>query len=250
MVNPTTKTNQSGADAIGDVIARVMDRFDTNADGQLSNTEFTQFLSGLLSGADLTNTPAAGAAATTPLGSGAYRSMLAGFDATKIDHPAMPGAGTSKYRAARVFQDYPPSRDSLPSVIARLQAQGIDARQTDHDKIDFGDGCGPVDVIAGSRPGGGDAWQWHPVGGGSLAASAASSWEEGYASVQALDPNMPRETMEATLAAVFGSLPGYGGVYKEAVMRNGDWIDLVGGYGGADARWQVLNKSEAETRHA
>jgi hypothetical protein len=34
--------------------------------------------------------------------------------------------------------------------------------QTDHDKIDFGDGYGPIDVIQCAYPGGGVAWQWLP----------------------------------------------------------------------------------------
>ncbi|HUU33051.1 MAG TPA: hypothetical protein VMW48_03250, partial [Vicinamibacterales bacterium] len=73
-------------------------------------------------------------------------------------------AGTSKYVAARVFQDFPPMPESIPGVIERLKAQGINAVQTDHDKIDFGDGYGPIDVIQGAYPGGGVAWQWLPVG--------------------------------------------------------------------------------------
>lgn len=247
-----TNTNSTpGTDAIADLISRVVDRFDTNDDGQLSNTEFRQFLTGLLSGTghDTTGGASTTTNTTESLSTGMHRSYLAGFDSAKIDNPSLPGADTSKYRAARVFQDYPPQRESLPAVIARLQAQGINARQADHDKIDFGDGFGPVDVILNSRPGGGDAWVWQPVGHGSFSFAggigAAGNWDEGYAMLHRLDPNMPREQMESTLEAIFGKLPGYGGVYKEAVMRNGDWIDLVGGYGGPDAKWQVLNKSEA-----
>jgi len=63
--------------------------------------------------------------------------------------------------------------------------------------------------------------------------------------MRSLDPSLPQGEMEAALEAIFGGLPGYGGVYKESVMRNGDWIDLIGGYGGPNAAWQVLNKSAA-----
>ena len=51
---------------------------------------------------------------------------------------------------------------SLPAVVERLRAEGINATQTDMDKIDFGDGYGPIDVIQGAYPGGGVAWQWLP----------------------------------------------------------------------------------------
>jgi hypothetical protein len=241
-----TNPNGEGLDAI---ISRVIDRYDTDNDDKLSTTEFMQFLTGLMSGTGIP-TPPPTTNVSESVSTGAHRASLAGFDAAKIDNPSLPGAGTSKYRAARVFQDYPPQRESLPAIVARLQAQGIDARQTDHDKIDFGDGYGPIDVILNSRPGGGDAWVWLPVGHGSAtghhgSVGAASTWEDGFAKLQGLDPNMPREEMESTLEAIFGGLPGYGGVYKESVMRNGDWLDLVGGYGGPGARWQVLNKSEA-----
>ncbi len=158
----TNNTTQAGTD-ISQLISRVIKRYDTNGDGQLSNTEFTQFLTGLLSGAGLSGAGAPVDPMPQRIPTGQYRSMLAGFDHRKIDDPSISDANTSKYRAARIFQDYPPQPESLPAVVDRLRAQGINARQTDHDKIDFGDGFGPIDVILNSRPGGGDAWQWLPV---------------------------------------------------------------------------------------
>ncbi|MGD9906092.1 MAG: EF-hand domain-containing protein [Vicinamibacterales bacterium] len=157
-LNPLTAG--TGADPISQLVAKVLDRFDTDKDGKLTASEFGSFLTGLLSGSG-----AAGLAATakrdevTP---GAYRSSLAGFDARKIDDPSIRDAMTSKYRAARIFQDYPPRPESIPAVIERLKAEGINAVQTDHDKIDFGDGYGPIDVIQGAHAGGGVAWQWLP----------------------------------------------------------------------------------------
>ena len=56
----------------------------------------------------------------------------------------------------------PPSDSAAERAINA--PQGINARQTDFDKIDFGDGYGPIDVIQGAYPGGGVAWQWLPVG--------------------------------------------------------------------------------------
>jgi hypothetical protein len=55
-----------------------------------------------------------------------------------------------------------------------------------------------------------------------------------------LDPNASREDMEAAIEQAFGHLPGYGGAYKESVMLNGRWYDMVTGYGGAGASWGGL----------
>lgn len=159
-MNTNATSATTATDAIGQLIAKVMDKYDSDKDGQLTKAEFGSFLTGLLGG---------GATAPTrdpidPVLTGAYRARLSGFDHAKIDNPAMRGAGTSKYIAARIFQDYPPMPESLPAVVERLRAQGLDARQTDFDKIDFGDGYGPIDVIQGAYPGGGVAWQWLPVG--------------------------------------------------------------------------------------
>ena len=153
----------AGADPISQLISKVMDKYDGDKDGKLTSQEFGTFLTGLLhgtGGSGLTSGKDPGGFTST----GAYRAKLAGFDFAKLDDPSMRGAGTSKYIAARIFQDFPPMPESLPGVVARLKAQGINAVQTDFDKIDFGDGYGPIDVIQGAYPGGGVAWQWLPVG--------------------------------------------------------------------------------------
>jgi hypothetical protein len=148
----------TGTDAISQMITRVVDRFDTDKDGKLSADEFGKFLGGLLQNGNL------GAAATPDpsKATGQYRMMLAGFDHNKLDNPSMQGAGTIKYQAARIFQNYAPMPESLPAVIADLKAQGVNATQIGIDKIDFNDGYGPIDVIQGAYPGGGVAWQWLP----------------------------------------------------------------------------------------
>lgn len=166
-MNLTTSTT-SGNDPISQLISRVMDKYDGDKDGKLTSQEFGSFLSGLLG----TTGPSSTALSTTVVktakdpmaGAGQYRSKLAGFDHRKMDDPTIKDAMTSKYVAARIFQDYPPMPESLPAVVDRLKAQGINAKQTDFDKIDFGDGYGPIDVIQGAYPGGGVAWQWLPVG--------------------------------------------------------------------------------------
>ena len=169
-MNLTNSTNGvHGADPISQLITRVMDKYDSDKDGKLTTQEFGSFLSGLLGGAGTTGSAAltsrtANRAVADPGSAGAYRSKLAGFAHNKIDDPSIRDAMTSKYVAARIFQDYPPAPESIPMVVERLKAQGLNARQTDHDKIDFGDGYGSIDVIQGAYPGGGVAWQWLPVG--------------------------------------------------------------------------------------
>lgn len=147
---------------ISDLIAQVLDRFDTDKDGKMSSQEFGNFLTGLLSGATSVGGATTLQSGLTNASSGEYRQCLAGFDCAKLDNPTLPGAGTSKYRAARIFQDFKPMPESLPAIVERLRAEGLNATQVSHDKIDFGDGYGPIDVIQGAYPGGGVAWQWMP----------------------------------------------------------------------------------------
>jgi hypothetical protein len=69
----------------------------------------------------------------------------------------------------------------------------------------------------------------------------AQSPQEAYDQLAgSLDPNASREDMEAAIEQAFGHLPGYGGAYKESVMLNGRWYDMVTGYGGAGASWGGL----------
>lgn len=162
-----TNSAKSTSDNISDLIAKVMDRFDTDKDGRLSGGEFGDFLTGVLGGgatARAAGASAQNAPAREYLVSGEFRGTLAGFDHSKIDDPTMRDANTSKYKAARIFQDFKPMPESLPAVIERLRAEGVNATQVSFDKIDFGDGYGPIDVIQGAYPGGGVAWQWLPQG--------------------------------------------------------------------------------------
>ena len=168
----TNNVTSTGSTALTDLIAKVMDKFDTDKDKKLSQAEFSQFLTGLLEGQAAAPAAVTPAATTNPIPRaaepivhvGAFRSRLGGFDFRKMDDPTMQGAMTSKYKAARIFQDYDPKPESLPSVIEKLREQGVNATQISFDKIDFGDGYGAIDVIQGAYPGGGVAWQWIPQG--------------------------------------------------------------------------------------
>jgi len=168
-----TSASTSGNTAISDLIAKVMDKFDTDKDKKLSANEFSSFLSGLIGGSGgvkgMSDSPAGvGGSAGTGVSDAQranlkdYRGMLAGFDHVKIDNPDIRDAMSSKYQASRIFQNFKPMPESLPAVVEELRAQGINATQADMDKIDFGDGYGPIDVIQGAYPGGGVAWQWMP----------------------------------------------------------------------------------------
>lgn len=157
--------------ALTDLISKVMDKFDTDKDKKLSQAEFSSFLTGLLEGQVSTSAVTTPNATTNPtprasdaVHVGAFRIKLGGFDHRKMDDPTIAGAMTSKYKAARIFQDYEPKPESLPAVIEKLRAQGVNATQFGIDKIDFGDGYGQIDVIQGAFPGGGVAWQWIPQG--------------------------------------------------------------------------------------
>lgn len=163
-MNSNSVTGSSST--LNDLISKVLDRFDTNKDGQLSTTEFGDFLSGVLGSRAATSaTLATDHATAVKTGGGEHRGSLAGFDGNKIDDPSLPGARTMKYTAARIFQDFKPMPENLPAIIERLRAEGIQATQVSFDKIDFGDGFGPIDVIQGAYPGGGVAWQWMPQNG-------------------------------------------------------------------------------------
>lgn len=76
------------------------------------------------------------------------------------------GHTSIKYQAGRIFSQFDPNairQNPLPLLNA-LRAAGINATMVGDDKIDFGDGYGPIDVI--TRDG---QWAWMPVneaGGG------------------------------------------------------------------------------------
>lgn len=86
---------------------------------------------------------------------------LEGFrDQAALD--ADPNAQSSiKYIFRNATQGLAPGSESLDMVVQRLNDQGIPAKRVGPDKIDFGNGEGPVDVIRGGTDEVGyHAWQW------------------------------------------------------------------------------------------
>ena len=91
---------------------------------------------------------------------GPYRDQLSGFDVSKID-PSHPDSMNLKYVAARIFEQINVTGlDPVAEAIAVFNEVGIPATQAGDDKIDFGDGQGPIDVIRNMGASGGRAWQW------------------------------------------------------------------------------------------
>jgi hypothetical protein len=80
--------------------------------------------------------------------------MILGFDTDKLNDPGSGSAAGSKYTsAAKAFsgglkEDVGVSRGGLGNMLNYLKANGFDKAQVvGDDKIDFGDGNGPIDVI-------------------------------------------------------------------------------------------------------
>jgi len=154
---------------ISQLASRLMNRVDTNNDGQLSKEEFGSFLTSLLDGVSQA-TPAAAASrsvvAPTSLTSlalsGGYQ-PIPGFDSGKLNDPTHT---TPKYMFARAVQDLGllgTPTGNLQSVVDQYnKATGKSATVKGDDTIDFGGDIGVVDVIF--SVGGSDArWQWCPT---------------------------------------------------------------------------------------
>ena len=107
---------------------------------------------------------------------GQYEGEIAnysGFNPEKLslDHP---DADSMKYVFLRATQGIQPTVENLDEIVRRLNAQGIPAKRDGYDRIDFGLGEGPIDVVNQTR---GGVWDWQgPDTGGAdpMAAQMAS----------------------------------------------------------------------------
>ena len=85
---------------------------------------------------------------------------MGGFDPAKADL-SHPDSGSVKYVFLRATSGLDASPSGIAEVVRRLNEQGIPARQVGTDKIDFGLGEGPIDVIRGGTDATGYLdWQW------------------------------------------------------------------------------------------
>jgi hypothetical protein len=144
---------------------------------------------------------------------------------------------TSKAGAEAWFREH---------IAPQMEAAGYKIFDLQGDKAWVGskedpEGKVPVDWLinaGGSNPQIG--WQPDDGGGGGVAGGAENA-QAAYAQLAgSISPNASKEEMESAIEAAFGHLPGYGGAYKESVMLDGQWYDLVRGYGGAGAEFQGL----------
>jgi hypothetical protein len=100
-------------------------------------------------------TPAAAAPSWSKgANAGKNSGMILGFDTAKLGDPNSGSAAGSKYtKAAKTFsggltEDVGVSRGGLGNMLNYVKANGFpNAQVVGDDKIDFGDGMGPIDVI-------------------------------------------------------------------------------------------------------
>jgi hypothetical protein len=196
-------------------------------------------------------TPAAAAATAgaTPGGTGGGL-PFSGFDLNRAQDPSK----SAKDAFAAAAQQAPPMTDTSKAgaeawfrehIAPQMEAAGYKIYDLQGDKAWVGsredpEGRVPVDWLinaGGSNPQIG----WQPESGGGLSGGTAENAQQAYEQlVSGISPNASREEMESAIEAAFGHLPGYGGAYKESVMLNGQWYDMVTGYGAEGATWGGL----------
>jgi hypothetical protein len=207
------------------------------------------------------STPAITATGTLaqPVGLGQYSGNLEGFNMGRFGNPEGQGNNTWKYRVGSVLSQYAPNAEGLGQAAEFLRSQGVDVQQkgSNGDILGFGSGVvdengnliGDIDVGRGFGAAG-SGWAWQPIsqgmgqvsgqggqGGGDIN-SAFSFLQQNVA------PNASKEQMEAAITQAFSGVPGFQGAYKESVNINGQWYDLVGGYGGNNPNWQLMPKTD------
>jgi hypothetical protein len=223
-----------------DQLAYVLDAFAQQAPGDRAATAASNAAAA---------TPAAG---TTPAGAaGPARYAMEGFDLQRAQDPSF-SAKDAFAAAAQAAPEPPPGEDKAAlgdwftrHVLPSMEQQGFKINWVEGDKINVTgpQGTGTIDWYRGAgAPGGALAWQADDAGaGGGVTGGTAANAQDAYAQLSSsISPNASKEEMESAIEAAFGHLPGYGGAYKESVMLNGQWYDLVRGYGGAGAEFQGL----------
>lgn len=195
-------------------------------------------------------TPAAapGAAAASPTGTGGGL-PFSGFDFNRAQDPSK----SAKDAFAAAAQQAPPMTDTSKAgaeawfrehIAPKMEAAGYRIYDLQGDKAWVGsredpEGRTPVDWLinaGGSNPQIG----WQPESGGG-AGGGSGDMQGAYQNLLSMvGPDASREDMEAAITAAFKDVPGFQGAYKESVNINGQWYDLVTGYGGPGASWGGL----------
>ena len=208
-----------------DSLAYVLDAFASQAPGERQAQAAANAAAAQQGGAAAT--PAAASAGGT--GGGL---PFSGFDFNRAQDPSK----SAKDAFAAAAQNAPPMTDTSKAgaeawfrehIAPQMEAAGYKIYDLQGDKAWVGsredpEGKTPVDWL---------------INAGGTAANAQDAYAQLAGSIS---PNASKEEMESAIAAAFGHLPGYGGAYKESVMLNGQWYDLVRGYGGPGAEFQGL----------
>ncbi len=154
-ITPLTSPKTTGSD-LTQLVEQLAKRADANKDGQVSTSEFAQFLVGLLQ-------PGGGGGTTQPVTEKTTERTFAdlppcppGYDPAKwvnLSH------NTPKYAIGRILSYYPPTPDGLTQAMPEIQKAYPGTTRLGDDKIDIPD-VGIVDVGLSFSIGGGVGWWW------------------------------------------------------------------------------------------
>jgi hypothetical protein len=161
VMNPLNSLNTNkttGAD-LTQLVEQLARKADLNRDGQVSTSEFAQFLVNLLQG---TSAPASSTGTTTP--------QTPVTNPTLADLPPCPPGwnqekwvnpnhNTPKYVVGRILWRYPPTPAGLINALPDVQRAIPGTKQVGDDKLDI-PGVGLVDVGISFGAGGGVGWGW------------------------------------------------------------------------------------------
>jgi hypothetical protein len=165
VINATNALNTpktTGAADLTQLVEQLAKRADANRDGQVSTSEFAQFLVGLLqqTNGTSTSTPSTSTSSTSPKPASIDETPLppcpAGWDAAKWVNP---DHKTPKYVVGRILSRFPPTPDGLTQALPEVQKAMPGTTRVGDDKLNIPD-VGIVDVGLSFGIGGGVGWWW------------------------------------------------------------------------------------------
>jgi hypothetical protein len=155
MTNIHGLTNTKNTGDLTQLVGELTRRVDSNGDGQVSTTEFSQFLTQLIGQQPQPkaiglngDVPSAKPAALPP--------ALPGWDAAKW---ADTTHVTPKYVIGRILANFPPTPQGLKDALPEIQRALPGTNLVGDDKLNI-PGVGAVDVGLSFSAGGGVGWWW------------------------------------------------------------------------------------------